>query len=71
MKENGLRGNWRNAWLIRTPRGCFYVADMTVEQMEAAGYGVHHQSDDGKYLIMGNGKLAYAVPAQKREARNG
>ena len=56
---------------IRTPRGCFYVADMTVEQMEAAGYGVHHQSDDGKYLIMGNGKLAYAVPAQKREARNG
>ena len=56
---------------IRTPRGCFYVADMTVEQMEAAGYGVHHQSDDGKYLIMGNGRIAYAVPAQKREARNG
>ena len=51
---------------IRTPRGCFYVADMTVEQMEAAGYGVHHQSDDGKYLIMGNGKIAYAVPAQKK-----
>ena len=55
---------------VRTPRGCFYVADMTVEQMEAAGYGVHHQSDDGKYLIMGNGRIAYAVPAQKREARN-
>ena len=55
---------------IRTPRGYFCVADMTVEQMEAAGYGFHHQSDDGKYLIMGNGRIAYAVPAQKREARN-
>lgn len=52
---------------IRTPRGVFYVADMTVEQMEAAGYGVHHQSDDGKYLIMGNGRIAYAVPAQEGE----
>ena len=27
--------------------------------MEAAGYGFHHQSDDGKYLIMGNGTRAY------------
>ena len=24
---------------------------MSREQMEAAGYGLHHQSDDGKYLI--------------------
>ena len=54
---------------VRTPRGCFYVADMTVEQMEAAGYGVHHQSDDGKYLIMGKGRIAYAVPAQEKGKR--
>lgn len=26
---------------------------MSREQIEAAGYGFHHQSDDGKYLIMG------------------
>lgn len=32
--------------------------------MEAAGYGLHHQSDDGKYLIMGNGTRAFAVPVQ-------
>ena len=38
---------------VRTPRGTFYVTDMSREQMEAAGYGLHHQSDDGKYLIMG------------------
>ena len=54
---------------IRTPRGCFYAADMTVEQMKTAGYGVHHQSDDGKYLIMGNGRIAYAVQAQERGKR--
>ena len=32
--------------------------------MEAAEYGLHHQSDDGKYLIMGNGTRAFAVPVQ-------
>lgn len=32
--------------------------------MEAAGYGFHHQSNDGKYLIMGNGTTAYAIPAE-------
>ena len=31
------------------------------EQMEAAGYGFHHQSDDGKYLIMGNGSRSFAI----------
>ena len=48
---------------VRTPRGTFYVTDMSREQMEAAGYGFHHQSDDGKYLIMGNGShsLAFVI----------
>ena len=46
---------------VRTPRGTFYVTDMSREQMEAAGYGLHHQSDDGKYLIMGNGNRAFAI----------
>ena len=49
---------------IKTPRGTFYVTAMSREQMEAAGYGLHHQSDDGKYLIMGNGTRAFAVPVQ-------
>lgn len=35
---------------IQTPRGSFQVTAMSREQMEAAGYGVHHISDDGKYL---------------------
>ena len=46
---------------VRTLRGTFYVTDMSREQMEAAGYGFHHQSDDGKYLIMGNGSRAFAI----------
>ena len=52
---------------IRTPRGTFYVTGMSREQMEAAGYGVHHQSDDGKYLIMGNGTRAFAVAAEQAQ----
>ena len=52
---------------IKTPRGTFYVTDMSREQMEAAGYGFHHQSDDGKYLIMGNGTRAFAIAAEQRE----
>ena len=46
---------------VQTPRGTFYVTDMSREQMEAAGYGFHHQSDDGKYLIMGNGDRVFAI----------
>ena len=52
---------------IRTPRGTFYVTAMSREQMEAAGYGLHHQSDDGKYLIMGNGTRAFAIFAEQPE----
>ena len=55
---------------ISTPRGSFCVTDMTSEQMEKAGYGVHHQSDDGKYLIMGNGSRAFAVLAEQPEKDN-
>lgn len=46
---------------MRTPRGTFHVTDMSRERMEAAGYGFHHQSDDGKYLIMGNGDRVFAI----------
>ena len=55
---------------IRTPRGSFYVSDMSVEQMKEAGYGLHHQSDDGKYLIMGNSTRAFAVAAEQPEKAN-
>lgn len=34
---------------IQTPRGRFYLTDRSREQMEAAGYGFHHQSEDGRY----------------------
>ena len=52
---------------VKTPRGTFYVTAMSREQMEAAGYGLHHQSDDGKYLIMGNGTRAFAIFAEQPE----
>ena len=46
---------------VQTPRGSFHLTDLSREQMEAAGYGVHHNSDDGRYHIMGNGTRAFAV----------
>ena len=54
---------------IRTPRGSFLVTDMTKEQMEAVGYGFHHQSDDGKYLIMGTEKsrLQFCLKREKKD----
>lgn len=55
---------------IRTPRGSFYLCGMTREQMEADGYGFHHASEDGKYLIMANGTQAYAVRADAPEKDN-
>ena len=55
---------------VSTPRGSFHVADMTSEQMEAAGYGYHHSTDDGKYLVMGNGTQAFAIAAEQREQEN-
>ena len=46
---------------IDTPRGSFFLTTMTKEQMEQAGYGYHHSSDNGAYLIMGNGTRAFAI----------
>ena len=50
---------------IQTPRGRFYLTDRSREEMEAAGYGFHHQSEDGRYLIMANGTRVFAIPAQQ------
>ena len=55
---------------IQTPRGSFYLCGMTREQMEADGYGFHHASEDGKYLIMANGTQAYAIRADAPEKDN-
>mgnify|MGYP000626970771 FL=1 len=33
---------------IKTPRGTFYVTDMSREQWKPPDNGFHHQSDDGK-----------------------
>ncbi len=46
---------------IATPRGRFSLTTMTKEQMEQSGYGYHHSSDNGAYLIMGNGTRAFAI----------
>ncbi len=37
---------------------------MTAEQMEVAGYGFHHSSDDGNFHIMGNGTRAFAIMSE-------
>ena len=55
---------------IKTPRGTFSLTDMTHEQMKEAGYGFHHQSDDGQYHIMANGTRAFAIAAEQPEKVN-
>ena len=55
---------------VRTPRGNFHITDMNREQIEAAGFGFHHASEDGKYLIMGNGTQAYAIAAEQPQRDN-
>ena len=55
---------------VRTPRGNFHITDMSREQIEAAGFGFHHASEDGKYLIMGNGTQAYAIAAEQPQRDN-
>ena len=51
---------------VQTPRGNFCVTALSQKQMEALGYGVHHHSDDRRFLIMGNGTRAFAVAADPR-----
>ena len=46
---------------VQIPQGSFHLTNLSQEQMEAAGYGVHHNSDDGRFHIMGNGTRAFAV----------
>lgn len=55
---------------VRTPRGNFHITDMTREQIEAAGFGFHHASEDGEYLIMGNGTQAFAIAAEQPQRDN-
>lgn len=54
---------------VSTPRGSFAVTSLTREQMKAAGYGCLHRSEDGKYLIMGDGTRAFAVTAKAPELK--
>ena len=48
-----------------------------VQLADALGYEIvwqkrryHHSTDDGKYLIMGNGTQAFAIAAEQREQEN-
>ena len=55
---------------VKTPRGNFHITDMSREQIEAAGFGFHHASEDGKYLIMGNGTQAFAIASEQPQRDN-
>ena len=55
---------------VQTPRGSFHLTALSREQMEVAGYGVHHNSDDGRFHIMGNGTRAFAVVNAELQERD-
>ena len=50
---------------IQTPRGTFRLTSLSVEQMKAAGYSFHHQSDDGRHYIMTSNNTAFAVAVEQ------
>lgn len=62
-----LPDNFETGGHVQTPRGYFCVTALSQKQMEALGYGVHHRSDDQRFLIMGNGTRAFAVAADLRD----
>ena len=39
-----------------------YMNQDEYERFQATGYGFHHETEDGKYLIMANGSRAFAIP---------
>ena len=53
---------WTTPFIQRTGRGLQRYRPPTHGPL---WYGFHHQSEDGKYLIMGNGSDAFAIPAQQ------
>ncbi len=64
-----LPDNFLTGGKIETPRGSFSLTTMTTAQMEQAGYGYHHTSDDGVYRIMANGTRAFAVASEDNPFR--
>jgi len=47
--------------IIKTPRGIFNVADMSREEMNTAGYGLWHSSDDNQHHIYAGNNRAFAI----------
>lgn len=69
MKRELVPDDLTTGETVKAPRGSFHLTSMSREQMESCGYGVHHTSKDGKYLIMGNGTRAFAVAADWQEKK--
>lgn len=51
---------------IITPRGSFRIANLSETRMKDMGYGYHCDTEDGLFIIMGDGKRAFAVQKKVR-----
>ena len=63
----------RTAWqreIFCPLRPCGYLGSRVSPLLPVPQYGYHHSTDDGKYLIMGNGTQAFAIAAEQREQEN-
>lgn len=60
-RKSPVPDDYLTGYRISTPRGQFSLTTLTKDEMQAQGYGFHHDSEDGKYSIMGNGSRAFAV----------
>ncbi len=50
---------------VRTPRGNFHITDMSREQIEAAGFGFHHASEDGSISLWGMAHRLMPPPSSR------
>lgn len=61
LKPGMKPDDFKTGAYVESPRGLFSETALSVSQMESLGYGEHHRSTEGKYIIMGNGTRAFAV----------
>lgn len=47
--------------MLNTPGNNYRLTDLSIDQMKASGYRIHHAVGDGKHLIMSNGTRDFAV----------
>lgn len=61
IEDSNLPDLFSDGKHIHTERGIFCLTNLSVSQMRELGFGIHHYSSDYRFVIMGDGRVAYAI----------